>query len=112
MNRQEKTVLLGLALLIVAGGVVTSLFGNSDQPVDDAQQLVRRGLAFTGNVDVPDPDNSWTCPVWSIKAVGGDLLSPIHSLYRRPAFIGQNRHKIMSEGWAGWFYNPPSEDYF
>lgn len=112
MNRQEKTVLLGLAVLAIAGGIVkvrVDASGDFGSAAADARESLRRSLV---NATSTVPDNNWTCPEWSIKSVGGSTVHKTHPLYRRPKFIGQNRHKIMSEGWAGWYYNPPGDDYF
>lgn len=122
MNRQEKIVLLGLAVLAVAGGIVKVKF-EADADTGDASSVMsvmndalKRTLvnATSNNVAATTwyprlSYNSWTVSEYQLMNQGVTPLRDNHPLFRRPKFIGENRHKVMTEGWAGWYYNPPGE---
>jgi hypothetical protein len=111
MNRQEQVVLLALAALAVTGGFIkikTENNGNDTSVI--VNSALRRKLADV--TSGKSPANNWTCPEWSIKSVGADTLRSNHSLFRRPKYIGENRHAVMTGGWDNWYYDPPGEEYF
>jgi hypothetical protein len=121
MKKQEQRLLLIIGAALVIGGVVsvqfkggTKLSAGQDRPATDTARIVnsslKRGLANAWHPEVYDGD--WIAPHWSLESVGVTPLRANHPLFRRPAYIGQNRHKVMTEGWGGWYYNPPSESYF
>jgi hypothetical protein len=126
MTRREQLILLAAVVVLVVGGAVTVKLRGSATLSEHgsgvhgaakvANSALRRGLAYatTGATAASGAEayGDWTCPKWSMASVGVDPLRPNHPLFRRPSYIGENRHKIMSEGWGGWYYNPPSEVYF
>lgn len=109
MNRQEQKILLIAGAVLVLGGYL-SIRGSAQAEVGSNSSLK------SGLLDLTTDDlsyDSWTCPQWQIKKYGtSGVLRLNHPLHRRPRYIGENRHKVMCEGWGGWYYNPPSEEYF
>lgn len=129
MTRQEQFVLLAVAVAVAAGGAFSvklkgsaslSSLSEHGSSVHGSAKVVnstlRRGLAYANHGltagNAAERYGDWSAPRWSIISAGGDTLRPNHPLYRRPAYIGQNRHHVMSQGWGQWYYNPPSEAYF
>ena len=113
MTSQEQILLLVVIAVVITGGVMLSanVDGASVKAnADVANSTLKRGLADAYRPGADDGD--WQAPRWSILASGGDLLRANHPLYRRPGSPGENMYKVMSEGWGGWYYNPPSEAYF
>jgi hypothetical protein len=121
MSRQEKIVLLVLVLAFLTGIITLSAKANLEAGGADAGATVRLGKdklnaslrTSSANLWRPTMDEgSWHVPEAQVRASGADVLHGNHPLFRRPSHAGENRHKVMTEGWAGWFYNPPSEEYF
>jgi hypothetical protein len=68
---------------------------------------LKAGLAnATGD---PAP-NRWSAPAWSLAQAGAAPLRQNHPLFRRPPYIGHNRHKVMCDGWNGWYYDAPENE--
>ena len=122
MTRREQWILLAAVAVVAAGGFASVKFKGSaslsehGNAVHGAGKVVnsalKRGLAnATPSVDAAERYGSWTCPHWSMASVGVTPLRSNHPLFRRPGYIGENRHKVMTEGWGPWFYNPPREEY-
>ena len=122
MKREEQVLLLAAAAFLVVGGVIQVKFGGSGllHPGGDresatgvAKLVVNSALKNQLVNATPDSikknAGSWNSPHWKIETAP---LRMNHPLYRRPCYIGEARHKVMNEGWGGWYYNPPSEDYF
>ena len=125
MTRREQLILLAAVAVVAAGGFAVKFRGSASlsehgNAVHGAGKAVnaslKRGLANATSgvtaLDAADRYGSWTCPHWSMASVGVTPLRANHPLFRRPGYIGENRHKVMSEGWGPWFYDPPSEEYF
>ena len=125
MTRREQFILLAALAVVAAGGFAVKFKGSASLSEHGssvhgtakvANSTLRRGLAYANSgltaANASSRYGAWSAPRWSIMSAGGDTLRPNHPLFRRPGYIGQNRHKVMSEGWGGWYYNPPSEDYF
>ena len=115
MNSQEQLLLLVVIAVVITGGVMISTSANVDgasvkASADVTNSALRRGLSDAYRPGADDGD--WQAPRWSILSSGADLLRSNHPLYRRPGHPGENMYKVMSEGWGGWYYNPPSEAYF
>jgi len=121
VNRREQYILLAVAAVLFLGGVVTvKLKGSASldaggSPVKGAAKVVNSALRSAVNVTMQPPGltgaGDWAVPPrWPLAPAG--WLRERHPLYRRPGHIGENRHKVMTEGWDGWFYDPPSEVYF
>ena len=109
MNRQEKQLLLIAGIVAVLGGGWLAMGKPKSGAV--ANSSLKSGLLDLTTDDVSY--DSWTCPQWSIKQqTGGNVHRLNHPLHRRPKYIGENRHKVMTQGWGGWYYDPPSETYF
>ena len=120
MTRQQQCILLAVVAVLALGGAVKlrgsaslSEYGSKAHGAGKVvNSALRRGLANstprTTAADAAQAYPTWTAPHWQIDTP----LRPNHPLYRRPRYIGENRHKVMTEGWDGWFYNPPSEVYF
>ena len=120
MTRQQQCVLLAVAAALVLGGAVKlrgsaslSEYGSKAHGAGKVvNAALRRGLANATPgataADAAEAYGTWTAPHWQMAQV----LRPNHPLYRRPGYIGENRHKVMTQGWDGWFYDPPSETYF
>jgi hypothetical protein len=69
---------------------------------------LRDGLAdVTSAQETP---NRWTAPAWSLASVGAAPLRMNHPLFRRPPYIGSNRHKVQCDGWNGWYYDAPENE--
>ena len=120
MTRQEQRILLISVIVAVVGGFVSvklkgsATLDTGQSGVKGAGKVVNAALR-TGSPNLWDPnaDNGdWRSPAWSIVSVASAPLRARHPLYRRPRYIGENRHKVITEGWDGWYYNPPSEVYF
>jgi len=121
MTRREQLILLA-AVVVVAGGFGVVKFKGSaslseyGSKAHGAGKVVnaalRRGLANATPgataADAAQVYGTWTAPHWQIDTP----LRPNHPLYRRPGYIGENRHKVMTGGWDAWYYDPPSETYF
>lgn len=122
MTRQEQYILLGIVTMLILGGAISVKLSGSarlsehQNPVHGAGKatagMVRRQLAnATETATAATAERSygtWQAPHWQIK----DPLRANHPLFRRPAYIGENRHKVMTGGWDNWYYNPPGEVYF
>lgn len=123
MTRQEQIALLVTVAALVISGVITVKFQGSGltpkggKATDSAKVVVNSALR-QGQANLFQSGNymgDWTSPSWKIADLhsdGSPVLRPNHPLFRRPKHIGENRHKVMTEGWGGWYYNPPSEVYF
>ena len=117
MNRREQYALLVVVAVLFLGGLVSvklrgsaSLDGGGN-PVKGAAKVVNSALRSAVNVTAQPAAGDWSVPPrWPL--VPAASLRARHPLYRRPRHIGENRHKVMTEGWSGWFYDPPSEVYF
>ncbi len=122
MDRQEKC-LLAAALLVLPLIWFISVRGGMKQASAGASASLKAGLAdvtsgqavhasspWDRSSDMAYEHNSWTSPPWEMAKVGVVPLRRNHPLYRRPYYTGHNRHKVMCDGWNGWFYDPPSED--
>ena len=119
MDRREQYALLAVSAAAFLGGLVTvklkgsaSLDGDGN-PVKGAAKVVNSSLRTGLNATAQPAGGTgdWSVPPrWPLVPAGS--LRGRHPLYRRPRYIGENRHKVMTEGWDGWFYNPPSEVYF
>ena len=48
------------------------------------------------------------CQPEDFEVAGTPMLRDRHPLFRRPAHVGENRHRVSAEGWE-WFARPPSE---
>ena len=121
MTRREQWILLA-AVVVVAGGFGVVKFKGSaslseyGSKAHGAGKVVnaalRRGLVNatprTTAADAALAYGTWTAPHWQIDTP----LRPNHPLYRRPRYIGENRHCVMTGGWDQWYYSPPSEVYF
>jgi hypothetical protein len=121
MTRREQCILLAAAVVVAGGFGAVKLKGSASMSeygskAHGAGKIVnsalRRGLANstprTTAADAALAYGTWTAPHWQIDTP----LRPNHPLYRRPGYIGENRHCVMQGGWDQWFYNPPSEVYF
>ena len=119
MDRREQYILLAVSVVLFAGGLVTvrlkgaASLDPDGNPAKGAARVVnsslRTALNVTGQTAAATGD--WCVPPrWPLVPPG--MLRARHPLYRRPRYIGENRHKVMTEGWDGWYYNPPSEVYF
>ena len=120
MTRQQQWVGLAVGIALVLGGFVKFRGAASLSPYGSkahgagrvVNAALRRGVvnatqgatAATAAQAYP----TWTAPHWQIEKP----LRPNHPLYRRPRYIGENRHKVMTGGWDAWYYTPPSEVYF
>ena len=118
MDRQEKIILLILAagLLVTVGGMSVR-FTMGAEPGETAREGGKKMNAALRRTaaDIWRPamdEGAWSLPVQTVLASGADTLHANHPLFRRPCHAGENRHKIITGGWGGWFYDPPSEDYF
>lgn len=121
MDRREQYALLVVSAALFLGGLVTvklkgsaSLDPNAN-PAKGAAKVVNSSLRSAVNITAQPAGlagaGDWSVPPrWPLVSAGS--LRGRHPLYRRPSYIGENRHKVMTEGWDGWFYNPPSEVYF
>jgi hypothetical protein len=121
MKNQEYFV-LGVAILLAVGYGVISVKGVVS--ADGAAASLKAGLSNAtsaqDSIPVASPwDNSpgrkyrsssWNCPSWSMASVGVVPLRANHPLHNRPAFIGCNRHKVMCDGWNGWYYDNPGNE--
>ena len=121
MDRREQYALLAVSAAAFLGGLVTvKLKGSASLDPDGstakgAAKVVNSSLRTAVNITAQPPGlvgaGDWAVPPrWPLVPAGS--LRARHPLYRRPRYIGENRHKVMTEGWDGWFYNPPSEVYF
>ena len=120
MTRQQQCLLLAVVAVLAVGGVVKlrgsaslSEYGSKAHGAGKVvNAALRRGLANatprTTAADAALAYGTWTAPHWQIE----NPLRPNHPLYRRPGYIGENRHKVMQGGWDAWYYDPPSEVYF
>jgi hypothetical protein len=118
VTRQEQFILMAAITVVVLGGAALSVKASiGDNAGDSAMagaakfnaSLRKAGADLTSGQD--DPGN-WQAPDWSIASSGADTLHANHPLFRRPQHAGQNRYKVMCQGWGGWYYDPPSETYF
>lgn len=107
MTRAEWIGLGGLVAALAAFGVV-SFHGSIEATRDRGQQLVRGGLADA--TDTGETSNRWTAPSWEMARVGVTPLRQNHPLFRRPPYIGHNRHKVMCDGWNGWYDQAPENE--
>lgn len=121
MSRNEKIILVVLVVAFVTGIVTFTAKGNVE--ADGSSLGASAGLGkdkFNASLrgDLADiwrptmDEGAWFTPIAQITASGADILHSNHPLFRRPSHAGENRHKVITEGWGGWFYNPPSEEYF
>ena len=117
MDRREQYALLVVSAALFLGGLVTvKLKGSASldaggNPVKGAAKVVNSALRSAVNVTAQPAAGDWSVPPrWPLVPAG--CLRARHPLYRRPSYIGENRHKVMTQGWDGWFYDPPSEVYF
>lgn len=122
MTRQHQLILLAGLAVLAAGGVITvkargsasmSEYGSGAHGAARVvNAALRQGLAdATRGADAADAAmvyGTWTAPHWQMAGV----LRPNHPLYRRPGYIGENRHCVQQGGWDAWYYTPPSEVYF
>jgi len=104
MTRAEWIGIAGLAAALAAFGVV-SFHGSIKATTDNGGVALKAGLADV--TSGAHEENRWTCPTWSLASVGCDPLRMNHPLYRRPAHIGENRHKAGQGGWGSWYYDAP-----
>jgi hypothetical protein len=114
MTRQEEILLLVAVTAVVVGVVQVSMKANMDGASVKAgaamqNSSLRRGLSNAYRPGADDGD--WQAPRWSVLSTG-NLTRANHMLYRRPGHPGENMYKVQCGGWGGWFYDPPSEDYF
>ena len=127
MTRREQLILLAAAVVVVAGGAAVSVkfkgsasLSEHGSALHGAGKVVNSALrtgwanATAGATAAAAAETypTWTCPEWSLVSVGATPLRSNHPLFRRPGYIGENRHKIMAYGWGPWYYEPPSEEYF
>ena len=122
MDRREQYALLAVSAALFLGGLVTvKLKGSASldaggNPAKGAAQVVnsslRTGLNVTAQAaGLAGGAGDWSVPPrWPLVPAGS--LRVRHPLYRRPRHIGENRHHVMTQGWDGWYYDPPSEVYF
>ena len=120
MTRQQQCILLGVVAVLALGGAVKlrgsaslSEYGSKAHGAGKVvNAALRRGLANATPgataADAAEAYGTWTAPHWQMAQV----LRPNHPLYRRPGYIGENRHCVMTGGWDQWYYSPPSETYF
>lgn len=114
MTGQEQVLLLVVITAVVVGGVMISAQANVDGASVKASAGVSNAALRRGLADAWRPgsdDGDWSAPRHSILASGSSLLRGNHPLYRRGE-PGSNMYKVMCGGWGGWFYDPPSEEYF
>ena len=123
MTRREQLILLAAVAVAAAGGVAVSVKFKGSASLSEhgstmhgaakvVNSALRTGWANTTAGLAAQDAAIWTCPEWSLASVGATPLRSNHPLFRRPAYIGENRHKIMAYGWGPWYYDPPSEEYF
>ena len=106
MTRAEWIGLAGVAAALGLFGAV-SFHGSLSAAGDHGEALVKTGLAnVTADQDEGDGCNRWTAPAWQIA----NPLRSNHPLFRRPAHIGENRHKVICGGWNGWYYGAPENE--
>lgn len=121
MTRRDQLFLLAAVVVVAGGAGVVKLRGSASfseygSKAHGAGKVVnaalKRGLANSTKrataADGAMAYGTWTAPHWQIDKP----LRPNHPLYRRPSYIGENRHCVMTGGWDQWFYTPPSEAYF
>jgi len=120
VTRQQQWILLAVVAVLALGGAVKlrgsaslSEYGSKAHGAGKVMNsALRRGLANSTRgataADAAQVYGTWTAPHWQIDTP----LRPNHPLYRRPGYIGENRHKVMTGGWDAWYYDPPSEAYF
>jgi hypothetical protein len=119
VTRQQQWILLGAVVVLAAGGAVkfrgSASLSEYGSKAHGAGRVVnaalRQGLANATPVTAADASKvygTWTAPHWQIV----EPLRANHPLYRRPGYIGENRHCVMQGGWDRWYYSPPSEVYF
>ena len=105
MTRAELIALGGVAAAVATLGVV-SFHGSASAAAGRAQGVVKMGLAdVTTDQDDGAGCNRWTAPAWEMARVGTKPLRSNHPLYRRPGYIGCNRHQVMCDN--GWYYDAP-----
>lgn len=127
MTRREQLILLAVVVVAAAGGAAVSVkfkgsasLSEHGSAVHGAGKMVNSALrtgwanATAGATAAAAAETypTWTCPEWSMVSVGATPMRSNHPLFRRPAYIGENRHKLMDYGWGPWYYQPPSEEYF
>ena len=122
MDRREQYALLIVSAVLLLGGLVTvKLKGSASldpggSSVKGAAKVVNSSLRSAVNITAQPAGLSGGAGDWSVPPrwplVPAGSLRARHPLYRRPSYIGENRHKVMTQGWDGWFYDPPSEVYF
>lgn len=121
MSRRQQLLLLAVLAALALGGGAISLRGSASlseygSKAHGAGKIInsalKRGLANvtprTTAAEAAQVYGTWTAPHWQIQRP----LRPNHPLYRRPGYIGENRHAVMTGGWDAWYYTPPSEVYF
>lgn len=122
MTRQQWIVVAAGAVVLAVAGVA-SFSGGLQASADGARAKVKVGLgkmtAGTPNPALKDglanvtsghEPNRWTAPAWSLAQVGAAPLRMNHPLFKRPPYIGHNRHKVMCDGWNGWYYDAPENE--
>jgi len=110
MTRAEWIALGGAVAALAAFGAV-SFHGSIKATGDHGSALVRAGLSnVTSDQDDGDGCRRWQAPAWEMAKAGTRPLRPNHPLYRRPEHIGANRHKVMCDGWDGWYYDAPENE--
>lgn len=116
MTGNEKTWLVILLVVFAAGvaGVTAkfSLGGDAGGTALDVSGKASASLRRSGADLDQGHRGNWSCPKQAVVATSGEVLHGNHPLFRRPNYAGENRYKVMCEGWGGWYYNPPSEEYF
>ena len=120
MTRQQQWILLAALAVLVLGGALKlsgnaslSEYGSGAHGAGKVMNAaLKRGLANTTQgataATAARMYGTWTAPHWQIEKP----LRANHPLYRRPSYIGENRHCVMQGGWEKWYYDPPSEVYF
>ena len=120
--KSQEYIVLGLAVLLLSGYGIISVKGSAQ--VDGARASLKAGLADATTKAASTPvgspwDNSpgrqyrsssWNCPAWSMASVGVVPLRMNHPLHNRPSYAGCNRHKVMCDGWNGWYYDNPGNE--
>jgi hypothetical protein len=115
MKRQEEILLLIVITAAVVGVVQVTGKASVDGASVKASAAVTNSAMRRGLADAYRPgadDGDWQAPRWSILSSGSSLLRANHPLYRRPGHPGENMYSVICGSWGGWYYDPPSEQYF
>jgi hypothetical protein len=116
-------VLGGLAVTALACLGLVQFHGGAQLAADKATAGIKVGVgkataampnpalkAGLANATTGEEANRWTAPSWGLASVGAAPLRMNHPLFRRPPYIGSNRHKVQCDGWNGWYYDAPENE--